>query len=233
MAHSGRRLGGAGRSVQHADRRRALFARGDHGRHARADSRLGRAQLDDIVDGASPRARRRAALSRRRRTTWSVRPSFWCTSCSASSEDWGPLAFVKLLLRLRKAFARLPRSTAVVSTRGGRTHASAFSASSCRPFSASATIRSDRVLSGDLLLARCRIARGAQDRRDRRVLCVRKRRRNLRAEHVHRVNDGRHGWAHRAPSISRRDGRHRAHTRSLEWERRSPESSGHRSRPSS
>ena len=49
----------------------------------------------------------------------------------------------------------------------------------------------DRVLSGDLFFTCGRVARGSQDHRDRGVLCVGQRRRNLRAEHVHRRDDGR------------------------------------------
>ena len=55
---AGRRVGGAGRGVQHAHRRRAVLARRSDGRPARAGARLDRAQLGHLVDGAAPAARR-------------------------------------------------------------------------------------------------------------------------------------------------------------------------------
>ena len=65
-AGSGRGCRRARRRLQHADRGRAVLARRDHGRSARAGARLRRAELGHVLDGAAPGARRRSALPRRR-----------------------------------------------------------------------------------------------------------------------------------------------------------------------
>ena len=72
-AGSGGMLGRAGRGVQHSDRRRAVFARGDPRRSARAGARFGGAQFGDVVDGSASGPRRSAAVSRSRLSTCASR----------------------------------------------------------------------------------------------------------------------------------------------------------------
>ncbi len=136
----------------------------------------------------------------------------------------GSVAFVKLLLWLRKAVR-----PASAGRRFGFSPSSADSPSALIGYFVPQVLgvgydQVERVLSGDVVLRSGRPARRAQDRRDRGVLRVRQRRRHLRPEPVHRRDDGRRGWTGRAPALSRRRPPARARTRSSGWAPRSPAS---------